>query len=45
MPLPEKQPTETRDEFISRCIGEVLDKGEAKDTKQAAGICYSLARK
>lgn len=45
MPLPSKKPTEKRDEFITRCIKEVLDKGEAKDRRQAAAICYTQLRK
>lgn len=37
MPIPEKTPLETRDEFISRCIADLS--GEY-DAKQAAAICY-----
>lgn len=45
MPLPERKATEDRNEFISRCIEELLNKGEAKDRKQAAAICYLQIKK
>ena len=45
MPLPERKPGERRDDFIPRCIEQVLSKGEAKDRRQAAGICYTIANK
>jgi len=37
MPIPQRTPLETRDEFISRCIADLS--GEY-DAKQAAAICY-----
>tara|TARA_B110000503_G_scaffold51683_1_gene83356 strand:- start:132 stop:281 length:150 start_codon:yes stop_codon:yes gene_type:complete len=37
MPIPERTPLETRDEFITRCISDLT--GEY-DSKQAAAICY-----
>ena len=37
MPIPQKTPLESRDEFISRCIADLS--GEY-DSKQAAAICY-----
>jgi uncharacterized CHY-type Zn-finger protein len=41
MPLPKPLGDETQDEFISRCISWVMDKGEAETVEQAAAICYS----
>jgi hypothetical protein len=38
MPIPERLPIETKDEFISRCIAEIVDE---YGQKQAAAICYS----
>ena len=37
MPIPQKTPLETRDEFISRCIADLSSE---YDSKQAAAICY-----
>jgi len=42
MPVPKKG--ETEKDFISRCIPYVIKEGTAKDTKQAAAICYSIWR-
>jgi hypothetical protein len=39
MPIKPKQ-SETKEEFISRCISEEVDAGY--DTPQAAAICYSV---
>lgn len=39
MPIPEKTPLETRDEFISRCMSELAD--EFPDNRQRAGVCYA----
>lgn len=38
MPTPNK--TETRRQFMSRCIPELIDEGN--DTDKAAAICYSI---
>lgn len=38
MPIPERLPIETKDEFISRCISEIIDE---YGQQQAAAICYS----
>ena len=43
MPIPERTPTESRDEFIGRCIGELVDK-ENMNRRQAAAICYNQLR-
>lgn len=42
--MPNPQPGESEQEFVSRCIPIVLDDGTAKDDKQAAAICYSIYR-
>lgn len=38
MPIPSKKPTESRDEFIGRCISELSNE---YPRKQAAAICYT----
>jgi len=43
MPNPSKG--ETQQDFVSRCIPIVLDDGTAKDSKQAAAVCYSIWRR
>lgn len=45
MPLPTPRKGESRSKFISRCISTVMHKGEAKDNKQAAAMCFSQARR
>jgi hypothetical protein len=45
MPLPSKRIDEDKDQFISRCIITLINKGEAKDRKQAAAICYQQLKK
>ena len=45
MPLPKRKPTEKRDEFVSRCIGELLSKGETTDRRVATAICYNQLKK
>ena len=34
-------PKETQEEFVSRCIAEVLKDKSAKNPAQAAAICYN----
>lgn len=41
MPLPSPRGDEEKDDFISRCIEDVMDKDEAEDSGQAAAICNS----
>lgn len=41
MPIPKKTATESRDEFIGRCISELTDE---YGRRQAAAICYSQLR-
>jgi len=39
MPLPQRTPLETRDEFISRCMEDLAS--EFPDSKQRAAVCYN----
>ncbi len=39
MPLPAPRGQEERDDFVSRCIEELMESEEADDTEQAAAIC------
>jgi hypothetical protein len=45
MPLPVKKPTETRDEFIAKCINNSTMKREFPNLKQRAAVCYSQVKK
>lgn len=40
--MPYPKAGESKEEYISRCIPYVQKEGTAKDSKQAAAICYSL---
>jgi hypothetical protein len=39
MPIPQPEPNEQENEFISRCIAELVG-NEGKPQDQAAAICY-----
>jgi hypothetical protein len=39
MPIPQRNITESKDEFLSRCISFLVDEG--KDTELASAICYT----
>ena len=41
MPIPERRATESRDEFIGRCVSEIVDE---YGRKQALAICYNQLR-
>ena len=41
MPIPKPTAAETEEQFVSRCISEIIDEYEQE---QAAGICYSTYR-
>jgi len=43
--MPEVKEGESEQAFVNRCIPIVIDEGNAKDTKQAAAICYSMYRR
>jgi hypothetical protein len=45
MPLPTPRKGEDRKKFVSRCTSAVMQKGEAKDNKQAVAMCFSQARR
>jgi hypothetical protein len=40
--MPNKIKGESKDDFVKRCIPEVLKDRTAKDEKQAAAICFSM---
>jgi len=40
MPIP--NPGENETDFLSRCIGMVMEEGTANDKSQAAAICHSI---
>jgi hypothetical protein len=43
MPIPQRNLTESKDEYLSRCISFLVDEG--KDTEQASAICYTQLNK
>ena len=44
MPLPTPKPFERQEEFINRCIPQVIEEDKA-DRKQATAICYAQWQK
>ena len=40
MPIPKPLPTENRDEYVGRCIPELVEKDNI-DPRQASAICYT----
>ena len=42
--MPTPRPDESRSDFVSRCIPDVLAEGTAEDQKQAVAICFSMWR-
>jgi hypothetical protein len=40
MPLPSPRNKEKRGDFVSRCMADLSKKGEFKDNKQRAAVCY-----
>lgn len=40
MPIPTPRPSETENEFISRCVSNEMNKGMTQD--QALGACYAV---
>jgi len=44
MPLPKPKKDEKQDDFVSRCISDVMHSGETDDNKQAAAICFNQWR-
>jgi len=45
MPIPTPKSGESKDKFISRCMGSDIMNSEFPDQKQRAGVCYSQWRK
>lgn len=41
MPLPTPNSGEEKQDFISRCVSEISDKGEFDSNKQRVAVCYS----
>jgi hypothetical protein len=41
MPIPSPRDNEKRSDFISRCMADLSEKGEFKDSKQRAAVCYN----
>ena len=44
MPIPNKRPTETTDEFLARCMGNSTMVAEYPDTAQRYAVCVSKSR-
>ena len=44
MPIPTKRATESRDEFISRCMGNSTMVSEYPDVSQRYAVCISKSR-
>jgi len=42
--MPEVQAGESEEDFMGRCVPQVLDDGTAKDQDQAVAICLSMWR-
>ena len=42
MPIPNPTPSETEEQYVSRCIGEIYDE---YGQEQSAAICYNTYRK
>mgnify|MGYP006299822455 CR=1 FL=1 len=40
--MPTRKKGEGKQDFMNRCIPQVLEEGTAKDRKQAAAICHSM---
>lgn len=40
MPIPEPRKNEKNSEFMNRCMNFLEKKGEFKDVKQRAAVCY-----
>ena len=41
MPLPTKKSDESKEEFMSRCMGDDIMNSEFSDSKQRAAVCNS----
>jgi hypothetical protein len=45
MPLPSPRNKEKRGDFVNRCMADLSKKGEFKDAKQRAAVCYDAFKK
>jgi hypothetical protein len=45
MPLPSPRNKEKRGDFVNRCMADLSKKGEFKDNKQRAAVCYDAFKK
>ncbi len=45
MPLPTPQNKEKKSDFVNRCMADLSKKGEFKDDKQRAAVCYDAFKK
>ena len=45
MPLPSPKNKEKRGDFVNRCMADLSKKGEFKDEKQRAAVCYDAFKK
>jgi len=45
MPLPSKNPSEKRSDFMRRCMSDKNASSEFTDPKQRAAVCYSQYEK
>lgn len=45
MPLPERTPSETKQEYLQRCMGDKTMVREYPDNKQRYAVCISKSRK
>lgn len=43
--MPEVKEGESKQEWLDRCIPQVMDEGTAEDQKQAVAICHSMYRR
>lgn len=44
MPIPKKKPTETKKEFVSRCMNDKTMKSEYPDIDQRYAICIQESK-
>ena len=45
MPIPKPKKGETKEKFISRCMGSSVMNTEFPNDKQRAGVCYTQWKK
>lgn len=45
MPIPDRTPSETKEQFISRCMGDSTMVREYPDTRQRYAICIEKSKK